>query len=965
MKRFVSLWIAAFVMIGLVGSVFALPVAKIKPVGISPRGVAADANDIYTAATTGLGNVGVGEKMYLIGNEGDTTITAWEWTISARPANSQAALSAGDTPVVMLRSDLAGTYTITLRVTNPTGQSDPVTYKVNAANYVGVGGIVGEADAPECAGCHGEGAEVDVVSEWANTKHATMLSRNYNGADGTAYRAVCISCHTVGYNTDTLAVNQGFDDMARAEGWVFRDSAAGGLRAGAWEDMMERFPNTARKGNIQCESCHGPGSRHNGATADNKIAKSLDAAVCAKCHDSGTHHVFPDQWKKSGHSHQEEESRVGCANCHSGRAFIQTVSNPRMADSLKAYREYVPIGCAVCHDSHSDANPYQIRTVAPYMLLDSTVVDFGLGNLCVNCHHARRNAPIYVLGRPTSTFGPHYSNQGDMLAGTNAIEYGRQMRSAPHGEVIENGCVGCHMAETPAQGPGLNNVGAHTFQMAGNGYENTEVCAPCHGEIESFEDFQASGDWDHDGTNETVHLELQGLMDTVTGMLPRGALAPDTTYSLAQKQAFYNWKFVSEDGSRGMHNAYYARDILQAAIDGLPVGRTLRVNLQRGWNTMSINIIPARNMWVGNQGADIRRMLTQLRIDANNHHVQAFKNDMGEFYLPAFDFNNIAYWSLIDGYQIKVDADVTVEWTGEAINPAANIALTEGWNTVPYYPTYLLSADAPDLVVVSSIRDNLIVAKDDQGRFMLPEFGFSNMHPWAKGKGYQIKVDAACNLSYPGEQARRSEIEPLVSRYWLAPVSTGSSMSVLVTDIGAPDGSQICAVNGAGEIVGAGTIQNGRCGLAVWGDDQSTDAIDGMIDGEKFSLKIWNIESGAEVGLGLEVVRGSGLTYKTDDIAVGKAVAAGSVPSDYYLGKNYPNPFNSTTRIAFGLPEAGMVSVKVFDLAGREIATLVDGNMNAGNHIVVWTADSVPAGVYLVKMEAGSFADTRKVTFLK
>ena len=963
MKRSVTLWITALLLVGLAGTLFALPTAKIATVGVSPRQAVADANDIYAVATTGLGSVGVGEQMYFVGNKGDTTITAWEWSITTRPNNSEAQLSAADLAVIGFRPDLLGTYTISLRVTNPTGQSDAVTYKVNAANFVGVGGIVGEGNAPECLGCHNGDAQPDMVTEWNTTKHSSAWARKYNGEAGSHFGPNCVSCHVTGYNAEQAAVNAGFDDRARDEEWVFIDSANGGLRAGSWEAMKENFPETAKMGNIQCESCHGPGSRHNGATADNKMVKTLDAAVCAKCHDSGSHHVFPDQWRKSLHANPVDESRAGCVDCHSGRGFIENLAGvPDANGSL----EYVPIGCAVCHDPHNDANPNQLRTVAPVTFLNGVQADFGKGNLCANCHHSRVNVDPYVQTRPSSRFGPHHGPQGDMLAGTNAVEYGREMHRGPHADVVENGCVGCHMAETPAAGAGLNNVGAHTFSMSANGVENTEACVRCHGEVESFEDFQASGDWDHDGANESVQNELQGLMDTITGMLPRGTAVPDTNYTLAQKQAFFNYIFVVEDRSKGMHNAYYARDILQAAIDGLPEGRTLRVNLMRGWNTISLNVVPPRAMWAGAQGADVRRMLASLRVDENNHHVQVFKNDLGEFYLPQFDFNNIAYWSLVDGYQVKVDADVTIEWSGEAINPAADIPLAEGWNTVPYYPNYLLSADAPDLPVIASIRDRVLVAKDDMGRFMLPEFNFSNMYPWAAGKGYQIKVDAACTLNYPGEQrGQAASVEVVSSGFWTAPVPTGSSMSVLLTDLTAPDGSQICAVNKSGEIVGVGTVQNGRCGLAVWGDDQSSEAIDGLVKGDAFTLKLWNAKSGLESAVSTEMVLGTGMNFNVDDIAVAKASVLATVPVNCYLGKNYPNPFNSSTWIVFGLPEASNVSVKVFDLAGREIATLVDGNLSAGNHTALWNADAAPAGLYLVKMQSGTFSDTRKVTLLK
>lgn len=957
MKRYGTLWVAAILAICVIGSALAVPTAVITVQGYSPRMVAADANDIYTTASTGLSNVGVGELMYLAGNPTDTSITAWAWELTSRPNNSIAELSTLDQKVVTLRPDLAGTYTVTVTVTNRTGNSAPVSIKVNAANFVGVGNIIGEAQAPECAGCHGTDADVDYYSEWNNTKHASMFSRNYNGADGTAYRSVCISCHTTGYNTDQAAVNAGFDDKAREEGWTFLDSAHGGLRAGTWEAMMQNYPNTAKKANIQCETCHGPGSRHLGNVNDNRIDKTLDYAVCAKCHDSGSHHIFPDQWKKSKHFNMMKEARVGCTNCHSGAGFVDKLTTGHV-DSLITL-EYMPVSCQVCHDPHSDENPNQLRTVAPYTMITGQQEDLGKANLCLNCHHARRDATTQI-NTPNARIDPHESPQGDMFVGVGAVTFGRDLGQGPHKDVIENGCIGCHMSPTPTAGAGMNNVGSHTFLMSGNGVDHTEVCAPCHGEKASFEEFEANGDWDRDGTVESVEAELAGMMNTITSNLPLGTANPNATYTVAQKQAYWNYAFVRNDGSNGMHNAFYARDMLQAAIDNLPATRTCRLTLARGWNTVSLNVIPARALWVGANGADV------LRMFANVQGVEIVKNDAGQFWAPALNFNNIAYWNLQDGYQIKVSNDVNVDFTGVSVAANADVPLTQGWNTIPYYPTYYLSADAPSFYVVSPILNHVVVAKDDLGRFMLPAFSFSNMSPWAKGKGYQVKVDANVTLNYPAAQNAGGDAVPNLpeATHWVANV-TSSSLSLLVIDLAGNNGDQVGAFNANGVLVGAGTVNGGRCGISVWGDDQATTEVDGLTSGEAFALRTWNASTGVETSLNTEIVLGAGFNFKADDVIVAKANGVSAAPATFSLGMNYPNPFNSATRINFSLAEASKVSIKVFDLAGRTVATLVDGQMNAGSHVASWNAEASPAGLYLVKMEAGSFNDTRKITLLK
>lgn len=94
-------------------------------------------------------------------------------------------------------------------------------------------------------------------------------------------------------------------------------------------------------------------------------------------------------------------------------------------------------------------------------------------------------------------------------------------------------------------------------------------------------------------------------------------------------------------------------------------------------------------------------------------------------------------------------------------------------------------------------------------------------------------------------------------------------------------------------------------------------------------------------------------------------VQDGSVVTGYSLAQNFPNPFNPTTTIRFSVPEAGNVTVKVFNILGKEVGTLVSGFHQAGTYNVVFDASKLASGVYLYQIEAGSFKATKKFTLLK
>ncbi len=85
----------------------------------------------------------------------------------------------------------------------------------------------------------------------------------------------------------------------------------------------------------------------------------------------------------------------------------------------------------------------------------------------------------------------------------------------------------------------------------------------------------------------------------------------------------------------------------------------------------------------------------------------------------------------------------------------------------------------------------------------------------------------------------------------------------------------------------------------------------------------------------------------------------------YHLSQNYPNPFNPSTLISYQLPASTLVVLKVFDVIGREIETLVNEHQNAGNHSVKFDASNLPSGVYFYRIETGKYRDTRKLLLLK
>jgi hypothetical protein len=124
-----------------------------------------------------------------------------------------------------------------------------------------------------------------------------------------------------------------------------------------------------------------------------------------------------------------------------------------------------------------------------------------------------------------------------------------------------------------------------------------------------------------------------------------------------------------------------------------------------------------------------------------------------------------------------------------------------------------------------------------------------------------------------------------------------------------------------------------------------------LTNGQTYHYSLWSVEMNGERSL----LRETDATPMQGIVTVTK----------YALHGNYPNPFNPVTEIAYDLPEAGTVSLKVFDLMGREVAVLVDGEKPAGQHTIRFDARDLPSGVYVCRMTANEFTASHKMMLIR
>jgi hypothetical protein len=292
--------------------------------------------------------------------------------------------------------------------------------------------------------------------------------------------------------------------------------------------------------------------------------------TCTECHNNTSlldGKIYA--WEESRHgpagvAWAEEAGNAGCAGCHEGSSFIDRIA---LGQDFNAYSkteglvlpDATPQTCRTCHQIHTTytKDDFALRTTAPVaMVISGQTFDKGMGNLCVNCHQARRymaNFPAkdaagnVIAGSyaASTRFNPHLSNQSDMMLGVGG---GGTVTGSPsaHYTMTTDSCVTCHLGESAT----------HTFDAT------VSACVACHADATST---------DINGAVTEIQAKYDQLKAALTeaGLVDADGTAVKGTYEEAKAFPLWVYGYITEDGSMGVHNPKYANDLLDAAIAGL------------------------------------------------------------------------------------------------------------------------------------------------------------------------------------------------------------------------------------------------------------------------------------------------------------------------------------------------------------------------------------------------------------
>jgi hypothetical protein len=119
------------------------------------------------------------------------------------------------------------------------------------------------------------------------------------------------------------------------------------------------------------------------------------------------------------------------------------------------------------------------------------------------------------------------------------------------------------------------------------------------------------------------------------------------------------------------------------------------------------------------------------------------------------------------------------------------------------------------------------------------------------------------------------------------------------------------------------------------------------------------------VGTGTGTSRSGVWRRSLSEMATAVNASPTELPSEFRLEQNYPNPFNPSTTIEFDIPTSGFVSLKVFNIMGQEVATLLNKELQSGNHKVEWKPENLSSGLYFYKLQTKGYQETKKLIFMK
>jgi len=310
-----------------------------------------------------------------------------------------------------------------------------------------------------------------------------------------------------------------------------------------------------------------------------------------------------------------------------------------------------------------------------------------------------------------------------------------------------------------------------------------------------------------------------------------------------------------------------------------------------------------------------------------------------------------------------------------------------------YLPQECWSTD----VIFADYQDDVLVVKDDGSNYYVPAFGVATLSEMCPGEGYSVFLNGAGGLdfTYGSGALANTDSDPIDEKNKLRSqrddvTPTGESHLIILEELlGEVQEGDILRAYANGKLVGSVNIipahltgeytlslpAIGSVDLSEYGAaslDHGYDIADAI------DIRLYSKSKGMELKIDRNLDKDYALTYGTGPkmsvVITAEVQNTPAIPTAFKLEQNHPNPFNPSTTISYNIEQSGYVNLKVYDVMGRLVRTLVDNQyVSAGyetGYSVVWNGlddhgQKASAGLYIYRLQSGAMSMTNKMILLK
>ncbi len=384
------------------------------------------------------------------------------------------------------------------------------------------------------------------------------------------------------------------------------------------------------------------------------------------------------------------------------------------------------------------------------------------------------------------------------------------------------------------------------------------------------------------------------------------------------------------------------------------ISKTIKIPLMKDWSLISSYINP-----------NIKNL---ENIFMNYSSVGIVKNILNQRYIPN-EQNEIGNWNNNEAYWVNTSSDDTLSITGTQIDPFTNpLYLLRGWTLLPYFLDFNQSCD----VAFKSVKNDLLVAKDENGNLYLPYYNFNTIKTIYPGMGLKCFFAKNVTLTYNDTSKIIDIRKPPVFNENLIGKRTGNTAVIIATIIGY-NGYNVAAYNELDQMVGIGTAMNNQAVFTVWGDDENTRSYDGAKEDELLSIKVFKDNDTVIYAFIPNNIRDvtqdepyTELRYHQDAVFVITGTIVGveeNYSYDFDLNIR-PNPASSYINIEYSLTNESNAMISLYSINGELIEVRNIPVAAYGINRQQFNISNLTSGIYFIKFQAGSKVIIKKFVVL-